>query len=149
MNRWIIGAFLFALGCGESKPPPPPTPPPPAAKKEPEFKSDPKGKYACLMCNLKTSEENCPKCKMSLKPKEVEAPKPAAASTAPGKTAVAPKFVCPKPDCRFDSAGKGKCLTHADTEMVEQWYACAKCSVKEPVAGKCPKCSGDLKGTVK
>ena len=90
------------------------------------------------------------------KPPVMEAPKPkppAAADTHKpsgpvGKTAVAASFACPKEGCTVTFPSKGACLKHADTQMKEQWFTCAKDSVKEPVAGKCAKCGADLTRTL-
>ncbi len=82
------------------------------------------------------------------KPKPPAAPDTHKSSGPVGKTAVAASFACPKEGCTVTFPSKGACLKHADTQMKEQWFTCAKDSVKEPVAGKCPKCGADLTRTL-
>ena len=78
-------------------------------------------------------------------PAPVETTKPAGPV---GKTAVAASFACPQEGCTVTFPSKGACLKHADTQMKEQWFICAKDSVKEPVPGKCAKCGADLTRTL-
>jgi len=83
MRKVALALFVLAAGCGDSKKSPVPVPvpkPPPAptsilnAPKGPEIKSDPNGKYTCIVCTLKTNEETCPKCKAALKTSAAPAP---------------------------------------------------------------------------
>jgi len=108
MRSTILATVMaFALaGCGDDDKP---------AKKEPEFKSDPKGNL-CLACNLRTDGATCKKCKAVLKA-EMPAPAPRSGPSEVGKSAVAPLFACPKEGCTFTDARKGTCLKHSDTEM--------------------------------
>jgi hypothetical protein len=115
---------------------------------------------ALVACDIKTAKPPQPP-PPPVKPPVMEAPKPVMApppaATKPpaeapkkiggeavGKTSVAAVFACPKEGCSVTFPSKGACLKHADTQMKEQWFTCAKDSVKEPVAGKCPKCGTDL-----
>lgn len=145
MKRVAIVLALALAGCGEAKKEPAETAkpkPPPAAPKAPEIKSDPTGKNTCIVCTLKTNEDNCPKCKASLRVAAAPAaPKP---SGDVGKSAVSAVFACPEDKCTFTDARKGTCLKHTTVQMKEQWFVCDKCSKKEPVAGKCAGCSADL-----
>jgi hypothetical protein len=118
---------------------------------------------ALVACDIKTAKPQPPA--PPAKPPVMEAPKPVMApppaATKPpveapkkisgdtvGKTSVAAVFACPKEGCSITFPSKGPCLKHADTPMKEQWFVCAKDSVKEPVAGKCPKCGADLARTL-
>lgn len=153
MRSTILATVMaFALaGCGDDDKPAKKTSAAPAAapaaKKEPEFKSDPKGNL-CLACNLRTDGATCKKCKAVLKA-EMPAPAPKSGPSEVGKSAVAPLYACPKEGCTFTDARKGTCLKHSDTEMKVQWFSCAKCGVNEPTAGKCAKCDAELVKTLK
>jgi len=152
MRTACAAAFLLGvLGCGAEPPPPkksPATAPVAAAPKAAAVKNDPSGKYACIQCNIRTNEATCPGCKTPL----AAAPAaPAAPKTGGevGKSTTAPRFACPKADCEFKDARKGTCIKHSDTQMIEEWFACQACSVKQPEPGKCGKCGAALKSTVK
>jgi hypothetical protein len=144
MRTWTLAAALALAGCGEGSSAPPPPPSTPAAKAV-EVAREMSGKYPCVKCNLRTNEETCPQCKTPLAPKIDEAPRSAGEV---GKSAVAPRWACPVEGCDFTDARKDKCLKHADTDLKEQWFACAACGVKEPVEGKCAKCGTALKRTL-
>jgi hypothetical protein len=143
----VLLALALVASCGKepSKPPPkPPTPPAPVKPAEPALKSDPNGKNLCLACNFRTNDAACPKCKTVLKAAMEEKPKTSAPTGEVGKSAVSAVYACPKEGCKFTDARKGKCLPHPDVDLKEQWFVCDKCSVKEPLAGKCSKCQADL-----
>jgi len=151
MRKVALALFVLAAGCGDSKKSPVPVPvpkPPPAptsilnAPKGPEIKSDPNGKYTCIVCTLKTNEETCPKCKAALKTSA--APAPHAPSGVVGKSAMSAVFACPEAGCTFTDPRKGTCLKHSTVQMKELWYVCEKDAAKEPVAGKCSKCGAEL-----
>jgi hypothetical protein len=146
--RFVPVALALALlaSCGKEPEPPKKTaPPPPPKAMEPELKSDPTGKNLCLKCNFRTNDAACPKCKTVLKAAvEPEKPKTSTPAGEVGKSAVSAVYACPKEGCKFTDARKGKCLPHPDVDLKEQWFVCEKCSVKEPVAGKCSKCQSDL-----
>lgn len=151
MRLWILAAALVAAGCGSetapassASPAAAPKPPP----KEPEVKSDPTGKHACIKCGIRTHEDSCPKCKAVLKA-EAPPPAPPRPPGEVGKSALSAVWACPKEGCTFTDPRRGTCFKHADTQLKEQWFVCAKCSVSEPVAGKCSKCGGALARTLK
>ena len=116
---------------------------------ESEVKSDPKGKYNCLSCNIKTNETDCPKCGTTLKAK-TKAKKPSHATTGSkvGQSVMAPRYGCPK--CPFADAKKGStCIKHSTIKMTkEQWFICDGCSVRQTVDGNCSKCKGKLTRTL-
>jgi hypothetical protein len=160
MKRAIVAALLLACGCGKGEEPAakmPETKKPDGpgmmmkaeTPRAPEVKSDPNGKFTCLACNLKTSEANCPKCKAQVGQPAAAPPSTPKTPGEVGKSAVAALFACPKPGCDVKFPSKGTCLKHSDTQMVEEHFACAKCAVKSPQAGKCEKCGEALKSTVK
>ncbi len=141
----VLSALALVASCGREPEKPVMKPPPAQAKPvEPELKSDPAGKNLCLKCNFRTNEASCPKCKTVLKAAIDEKPRTSAPPGEVGKSAVSAVYACPKEGCTFTDARKGKCLPHPDVDLKEQWFVCGKCSVKEPVAGKCSKCQADL-----
>lgn len=155
--RFAAFALVLSLAaCGGSedpKPKPPAkTPVKPAGSSTaaaPAVKSDPNGKNLCLACKIRTNDVKCPGCGTVLKAEIVGTPATTHKSSgAVGKSAVAALFACPKEGCTYTEAKKNTCLKHADTTLVEQWFTCAACSKKEPVAGKCAGCGADLKRTL-
>ena len=151
--RTAACALVLALAaCGGSEEPKAKPQAKPAAKPAgsaaaPAVKSDPNGKHLCIACKIRTNDTKCPACGTVLKAETEGAPahKP---SGAVGKSAVAALYACPKEGCTYTEAKKNTCLKHADTTLVEQWFTCAACSKKEPVAGKCAGCGADLKRTL-
>lgn len=141
----VVLALALTASCGKEPEkavkPPPVAPPKPV---EPALKSDPSGKNLCLACNFRTNDASCPKCKTVLRAPVEEKPKTSAPAGEVGKSAVSPVYACPKEGCKFTDARKGKCLPHPEIDLKEQWFVCDKCSVKEPVAGKCSKCQAAL-----
>lgn len=145
---------LILAGCDKG-PPPSPKPPPPAPKPlapimapATTLKNDPTGRYTCVKCGTRTNDESCPNCKTVLKVRIEEKPH-APSSGGAGKSAVGAMWVCPKAGCTVQFPSGGACLKHADTQMVEQWFTCAKCPVKEAIPGACAKCGAALAPTVK
>jgi len=142
----VVFALALVASCGKEPEKPVVVPPPkkPTQVTEPALKSDPAGKNLCLQCNFRTNDASCPKCKTVLRAAVEEKPKTATPAGEVGKSAVSAVYACPKEGCKFTDARKGKCLPHPDVDLKEQWFVCDKCSVKEPVAGKCSKCQADL-----
>ncbi len=151
MRTWILALSLALAGCeGEAAPPSVPKPSPPAAikpaPKPAEVKGDPAGKNLCLKCGLRTNEKACPECKETLVADPAAAPK---ATGEVGQSSLAPTYACPQEGCKFTSARKEKCITHADTDLKEQWYVCAQDNVRRTSPGKCGTCGGGLKSELR
>ena len=151
MRFWLAAAVALAIvGCGKDEP----------AKinidlnkdaagsDTKRIKSDPTGKNQCIKCNLKTNDDKCPKCGTVLKAanKPSSAPQPAKSGATVGKSTTSAVYACP--ECPFTDPRGGTCIKHTEIKLKLQYFVCAKCSVKEAVAGKCSKCGTELKKTL-